>query len=442
MNHPEYQDLIDLAAGVLEESQAKDVREHTATCDICTETVARFRLAQSLTRDLALESPPAAAVARAYALDRSHAPASHSMWVGARLLRKFRSRMPSTSRQPPQTAFARVLVGFVVAAVVFLGGTGVMVSAAQGALPGDALYPVKTANEAFQVAVSFSPIDKAELHLNFAQNRAAEIQALGRLGRFEQVPTAATAYQREINQTVELLVQASGRYPDQAAALFPQVEKGLARDTKILSDVSQMLPEDSKTDLDKAIMASNSSVSDVQSKVVPAAPTALPPLTTRTDTANPSPTGLDTATSPPKKTVTGSVSTEPPAAFKPTATPRSGDTPEASDTPLPADTSLPPGLTPEPGDTPPPQPTNASRTPVPQVTPVPDGTPGPLGTPVPQRTPGLNASPSPDVTPNLNGTPGTGDTPGPNGTPGQDQTPDPEQTPRPTHTPKPTHSID
>ncbi|MBI4302955.1 MAG: hypothetical protein HY665_01255 [Chloroflexi bacterium] len=68
---------------------------------------------------------------------------------------------------PVLTSLLAVLI-----TVSLAGGT---VYAAQSSLPGDALYPVKTGAEKFQLVITFDPEDKAELHLKLSERRLDEI---------------------------------------------------------------------------------------------------------------------------------------------------------------------------------------------------------------------------------------------------------------------------
>lgn len=61
--------------------------------------------------------------------------------------------------------------------VLLLSGSGIAY-ASQRSLPGDALYPIKTATEHIQVLLSTSAARKAELNVVFAQRRLDEIQQI------------------------------------------------------------------------------------------------------------------------------------------------------------------------------------------------------------------------------------------------------------------------
>ena len=67
-------------------------------------------------------------------------------------------------------------------------GTGT-VSAAQGALPGDLLYPVKVSvNEKVEVALAPTPAAKAEVQVRLAERRVDEARELSVRGRLDEKP--------------------------------------------------------------------------------------------------------------------------------------------------------------------------------------------------------------------------------------------------------------
>jgi Domain of unknown function (DUF5667) len=434
LDHTAYQDLIAYAVGELNQEQADAVGKHTATCPECAATVARFRLARSLVTRAPFEAPANAALHRAYSLQKP----SRRAPVRGRLpnwLARIHFLKPDYLLRPPsRLALARLLVGMVLASALLLSGTGIMVAAAQEALPGDVLYPVKTTDEAFQLAISSGAIAKAELHLRFAQNRVNEIRALGALHRYNEVSPTTSAYEREITQIAEQLAQASRDRPEQADALLPQVEKALVQNADVLSGVGVGLSGDSKADIERAINLSKATLSDVRHEVLLATPTAGPASATPTMTLTPTPTASDTPTwTPTAKSLGGP---RPKGTGEPAVTSIPGQTPQ------PGGTLISPDGMPEPDDTP--QPTDTSQAPGPLATPTEQ--PGPNVTPGQSGTPGPTGTPGPDSTTDPSGTPGPGNTPSPNGTPspgitvGPNGVPSPKHTPKPSHTPKPTRT--
>ena len=77
-----------------------------------------------------------------------------------------------------------LVASFVVLVVLVSSGT---VSAAQGALPGDLLYPVKVSiNEKVEVALAPTPAAKAEVQARLADRRVEEAQTLAAQGRLDK----------------------------------------------------------------------------------------------------------------------------------------------------------------------------------------------------------------------------------------------------------------
>jgi hypothetical protein len=71
--------------------------------------------------------------------------------------------------------------------IIFLAGTGVA-AASRNALPDEPLYPVKLATEQVRLMTTFSDMDKAELHVRFAEHRVGEIAEMARQGKGDKIP--------------------------------------------------------------------------------------------------------------------------------------------------------------------------------------------------------------------------------------------------------------
>ncbi len=93
-----------------------------------------------------------------------------------------------------------------VAIVAILGVGGGATYAAQDALPGDTLYPVKIASEEARSFVETNDLEKAELELRFAERRQAEIEALVAAGTLkeEHAREAQTHLDESIDEVVRL----------------------------------------------------------------------------------------------------------------------------------------------------------------------------------------------------------------------------------------------
>ncbi len=86
---------------------------------------------------------------------------------------------PVVRRLEPSRAHKRNRrIGTLAAGLVIVGGTAGMAAAAQGSLPGDALYPVKRGIEQASVAVHPSDAGKGAALLDQARTRLAEVKAL------------------------------------------------------------------------------------------------------------------------------------------------------------------------------------------------------------------------------------------------------------------------
>jgi hypothetical protein len=65
-------------------------------------------------------------------------------------------------------------------------GVGTLAASAY-ALPDESLYPVKLAGEQVKVTLAFSDIDKAKLHIQFAERRAGEMVEMARQGKSDEI---------------------------------------------------------------------------------------------------------------------------------------------------------------------------------------------------------------------------------------------------------------
>jgi hypothetical protein len=96
------------------------------------------------------------------------------------------------------------LIAIVLAVVVFFGGTGATVYAAQDSLPDQALYPVKTWSEDAILSVTGSPQMRLNYALDFSDRRVAEMSGLLAAGK--TIPEGVeTRLQNELDLALELI---------------------------------------------------------------------------------------------------------------------------------------------------------------------------------------------------------------------------------------------
>lgn len=127
--------------------------------------------------------------------------------------------------QTHKRRFAMTWIVIFTTLLTLITGTGV-VAASSGALPGDALYPVKGLTEQVQLALASDEGD-AELTLHFIQTRMEEMQQLLEKGRVDDLEEAASGYQNQAQAMTQLLADVQAQNPDEAIRLRTQLEQEL-----------------------------------------------------------------------------------------------------------------------------------------------------------------------------------------------------------------------
>ena len=110
--------------------------------------------------------------------------------------------------------------------VIFIAGVGT-VAASANALPNQTLYPIKLASEEIRLALAFSHLDKAELHIKFAQRRTAEM--------------VEVAYQGKDDETF-LLAEEAGSHIDQLETTLELGATRQADGTKVFAPSAPSVP--------------------------------------------------------------------------------------------------------------------------------------------------------------------------------------------------------
>jgi hypothetical protein len=128
--------------------------------------------------------------------------------------------------------------------LVFLfGGASMTAFAAQSALPGDVLYPIKTSMENTQLALSTSPTGRANLQMEFAQRRLLEIASLIEEDQFQEIPAAADQFEAHVRNLMVEVEDVASRDPEQAVKLSAQVSDALTRYAYSMSRMLEQVPE-------------------------------------------------------------------------------------------------------------------------------------------------------------------------------------------------------
>ena len=96
------------------------------------------------------------------------------------------------------------LIAIILSVVVLFGGSGVTVAAAQGSLPDQALYPIKTWSEDAVLSLTNSSQTRLQYVLNYSDRRVSEITRL--LAEGKSIPSGVEArLQNELDMVLELV---------------------------------------------------------------------------------------------------------------------------------------------------------------------------------------------------------------------------------------------
>lgn len=160
--------------------------------------------------------------------------------------------------------------------VVLLAGIGT-VAASADALPDEALYTVKLAEEQVRVSLAFSDMDRAELHIQFAERRVAEIAEIARQGKGDEIPALTEQVANHLGKVYEVegmqefeeqgpktlapapVPSPAGGVRDDAEGGKPEgklktmVSESRGRSLSLLKAALTETPEESKSSLEQAI---------------------------------------------------------------------------------------------------------------------------------------------------------------------------------------------
>ncbi|NEP84328.1 MAG: sigma-70 family RNA polymerase sigma factor, partial [Okeania sp. SIO3B3] len=96
------------------------------------------------------------------------------------------------------------LAWILVAATMFAMTMGGGVAAAQGSLPGDILYPIKTLVEDARLALAGNAED-VDLHIRYADERVDEIKRLLAEQRYDDIPVTVSKFEKHLAEAVNTL---------------------------------------------------------------------------------------------------------------------------------------------------------------------------------------------------------------------------------------------
>ena len=149
-----------------------------------------------------------------------------------------------------------VVIAIIVALIV--GGGAVTAVAAQSALPGDFIYPVKTTLEDVRIRTAFDSGSEARLSIQYTGERLEEISRLMAADREDDLALGLEECEKYLGLALESLNTVARNDPERAAELASQLSDLLAEQALIFA----ALGEGSAADIQDALEAAQDSAQD------------------------------------------------------------------------------------------------------------------------------------------------------------------------------------
>jgi len=149
------------------------------------------------------------------------------------------------------------LIVALVAAATLIGGGGAVV-AADGAAPGSLLYGLDQATENVRYDLTSNPTSKADLKLQFAEERLLEARDLAADGDDAGFDEAMAGYDQDFSAAISLLVS-KGVDPDEALALL---NEALAEQDETLDEIAENDNDQGEDENDNEVENTNSNAND------------------------------------------------------------------------------------------------------------------------------------------------------------------------------------
>ena len=197
------------------------------------------------TGDLASYLHPAQAARAAFVRSIDHHVAQEHLAQ----LRADRARNVLVLPPARNPRFRLAVAGLIGAAFLVLGG-GTAVAMSASAIPGDPLYGVKRAVERISLAMHRDPTSRANLHLQFANNRLQEVAALTLAGKNPEGLADDLEAQLDAAEHDALQAQALGKDAD---AILAHVQEMIAKHVTVLTNVLTKVPDQAKDAIQHAI---------------------------------------------------------------------------------------------------------------------------------------------------------------------------------------------
>jgi len=163
--------------------------------------------------------------------------------------------------------YRKTFVAVALVLVILFAGTTLTAYAAQGSLPGDALYGVKTAIEDIQMNTAWDTADEAEKSIQYAERRIQEISELITRSRYEDIPVGVERFEHHLLEALSALSVVAQNDPEMAGQLALILIQLLDEQYQVIASLMESNPDANPMALNEALRAASSSMEDVGSVV-------------------------------------------------------------------------------------------------------------------------------------------------------------------------------
>ena len=144
-----------------------------------------------------------------------------------------------------------------------------LVRASNSWLPGDFLYPAKTVLEQVALILTFDPKEDGALHIEYAQRRILEAQALFFEDRYEEVPPTILNFGYHVSGAVLKVNQVAKRDPVKAREMARKLEGVLSGQTHLVLLMAGFSPAPTRVEFERAVQISEEGLIAVQNVLDP-----------------------------------------------------------------------------------------------------------------------------------------------------------------------------
>ena len=158
--------------------------------------------------------------------------------------------------------FRKPLFATLFVLIALFAGTTMTAAAAQDALPGDALYAVKTSVEDLRLGMSWDTASEAEQSLLLADQRLQEINELLAQNRFEDVAVGVERFQHHLSDALDALEALQKSDPAAAQQLASLIAAHLGQQSDFIGQILANNPNFDLSALQASLTTGSSQLDD------------------------------------------------------------------------------------------------------------------------------------------------------------------------------------